>query len=180
MDLIETARLYAKKAHEGQVRRLTNEPYFVHVEAVANLLKQEGFSAEVVAAGYLHDTVEDTDVSITDIEGAFGKKVAALVQFNTENKALSWEDRKKHTIDTLDGASLEERVLVAADKLDNISSLLSHQNKKDLWSAFKRGPEKQEWYYKNVALKLLSGEDEPQRLFLQLNEKVNELFSKHL
>jgi (p)ppGpp synthase/HD superfamily hydrolase len=153
INLIEKAKEFAIKAHEGQFRKTAKVPYITHPIAVSKILADAGLSDELVAAGYLHDTVEDTLVTIEEIEDLFGKKVGKYVRFNTENKALSWEERKTHTIKSLPNATLEERALVVADKYDNLSSLLREEERlgEDVWQHFNRSKDLQMWYYKSVA-----------------------------
>ncbi|MDF0725390.1 HD domain-containing protein [Cytobacillus sp. S13-E01] len=181
MSLVDKARDFAMNAHKEQKRKLTSEPYFVHLEGVAQTLRDAGFSEEVVAAGYLHDVVEDTSTTIEEIEKIFGKKIAVLVMSNTETKALSWEIRKQHTIDSIEGASLEIKALIAADKLDNINSLLEacRIDGDGIWESFNRGYAKQSWYYKALVKAILAGIDESDlpAFFHELREKSIELFS---
>ncbi|WP_246943208.1 HD domain-containing protein [Bacillus pinisoli] len=152
MDLIEKARNFAQQAHEGQLRRLTDDPYFIHPEGVATILQEAGMSDEIIAAGYLHDTVEDTNATILDIKNEFGSNIASIVAGNTEDKSKTWEERKQHTIDLVRTASFEIKCLVAADKLDNLRSLMtSSETVDDIWSHFKRGEKQQAWYYSELA-----------------------------
>ena len=68
----------ATKAHEGQLRK-TGEPYIIHPLAVKKILEEWGMDEDTVIAGVLHDTVEDTELSLKEIEDTFGKDVAFLV-----------------------------------------------------------------------------------------------------
>ncbi|AZB42615.1 bifunctional (p)ppGpp synthetase/guanosine-3',5'-bis(diphosphate) 3'-pyrophosphohydrolase [Bacillus sp. FJAT-42376] len=178
--MISEAKRFAEFVHRGQVRRLTGVPYFVHVENTATILLKAGASDELVAAGYLHDTVEDTDTSMEDIRSKFGGSVADLVAFNTEDKKKTWEERKQATIDHAAGASLEEKMLLAADKLDNLQSMEQGLIKygDELWNHFSRGKEQQAWYYRNVAKELfaqLKPEEVP-TYFYTLDRLQNRLF----
>lgn len=144
---------FATKAHEGQYRKATSEPYIVHPINVANMLEEAGFQEEVIVAGLLHDTVEDTTVTIEEIRNIFGENVAKMVASNTENKELGWEARKQHTISSLVNAPFEVKALVVADKLDNLTQLKRDSKtlgEDELWKSFKRGREKQKWYYEGV------------------------------
>lgn len=180
MNLLDRARLFATKAHEGQVRKATNTPMISHPIRVAETLKEAGFSDEVIAAGYLHDTVEDTSVTQEDIFKEFGKEVSLIVQGNTENKDHSWEMRKQHTIDWVAKAPLEIKALIVADKLDNLQSLIKDYETlgEELWTNFKRGKEQQAWYFKGVATNMYKGLNlEKAPLFFALYEqKVEEFF----
>ncbi|MFZ3589909.1 HD domain-containing protein [Bacillus sp. DJP31] len=163
MHLIEKAKEFAKAAHQGQTRKLSDEPYFVHAEGVATILREAGLSRELIAAGYLHDTVEDTSATIQDIHELFGEKVAEIVGGNTEDKTKSWEERKSHTIEELKAASFEVKCLVVADKLDNLRSFVSEakvDNNRDIWAQFKRGKQEQRWYFKGVASALFENTEE--------------------
>lgn len=180
--LIEKAKQFAKKAHEGQMRKLTGTPMFEHLERVANILQEAGFPEEVVAAGFLHDTVEDTDVTIEDILLHFGEKVAFIVAGHTEDKTKSWEERKQATIDELadENTSLFIRALIIADRLDNLRSY----NKglalfgEEMWKKFKRGRKEQEWYYRGCLEQMNTGltEEKIPVFFYHYEKEVNELF----
>ena len=76
--LIEKAYIFSAKAHEGQLR-LSGEPYLSHPLEVAYLLAKMGMGPITVSSGLLHDTVEDTLISLEDIEHYFGKEIASLV-----------------------------------------------------------------------------------------------------
>ena len=75
---LESAIDFATKSHSGQKRK-TGEPYIIHPLAVAGILIDWGMDIDTVLAGVLHDTVEDTDTTLEDIEKLFGRDVAFLV-----------------------------------------------------------------------------------------------------
>ena len=77
-DLITRAYNFAEKTHEGQ-KRLSGEPYITHCIAVAEILIDLKVPPEVIAAALLHDTVEDTDVTLKDINKKFGAVIERLV-----------------------------------------------------------------------------------------------------
>src|SRR3989338_304981 len=77
-DLIECAYNFAQKAHLGQFRK-SGEPYFLHVYATAKILAEFGMTPTMIAAGFLHDVIEDTPVTATELEHAFGKDITTLV-----------------------------------------------------------------------------------------------------
>ena len=77
-DVIERAYRVANKAHSGQ-KRASGEPYINHCLAVASILQDMGAPVPVIAAALLHDTVEDTSVSLNDVRRDFGDEVAKLV-----------------------------------------------------------------------------------------------------
>ena len=87
VDLITAAYQRAEQAHSGQ-RRKSGEPYFTHCVAVASILAEMKMDAESVAAGLLHDVVEDSDVSVEMLRGEFGSTIAKLVDGVTKLKNL--------------------------------------------------------------------------------------------
>ena len=97
MDIKEKAKMFAIKAHMGQVRKSElDKPMIIHPLSVGMLLEEYGYDDNVIAAGYLHDVVEDTKYTIEEIEKIFGKDIASLVMTASEpDKSLSWEERKK-------------------------------------------------------------------------------------
>lgn len=77
MNVIEKAFTFATKVHDGQIRKTEpDKPMIIHPISVANILKEYGFDDNVVAAGYLHDVVEDTKYTIEDIRDNFGDDIA--------------------------------------------------------------------------------------------------------
>jgi len=177
MELIDKALQIASLAHEGQYRKNTKIPYIAHPVAVGMILQKAGYHDGMIAAGVLHDTVEDTDLTIADIERDFGKEVAMIVEGCSEpDKSLSWEERKEHTIEYLRTAPEEIRIVACADKLHNVRSIrqdVEHSGE-EVWSRFKRGKEQQEWYYRNVMQSLGYSSEFP--LLEELKLEVERLF----
>lgn len=155
----QRAKVFAEKAHQGQMRKNSAEPYITHPIRVAEQLEQAGFAEEVVCAGYLHDVVEDTAYEIEDIEAKFGSKVAHLVASHTEDKSKTWQARKQHTIDTIRTAEKEVKYVIVADKLDNLLSLEKaiDEHGNAVWSHFNAGFEKQKWYNESIAENMRTG-----------------------
>ncbi|GBQ35254.1 HD domain-containing protein [Gluconacetobacter azotocaptans] len=85
-DLVSRAAAFATAAHAGvgQRRKYTNEPFIVHPRRVAELVASTGARDEVVAAAWLHDVVEDTHVTLAEIEAVFGAEIATLVDMVTD------------------------------------------------------------------------------------------------
>lgn len=141
---------FATLAHAGQFRKGTNIPYILHPLTVAKLLITRECPEHMIIAAILHDTVEDTPVTLAEIETTFGAQIAHLVRGLSEpNKSLPWEIRKQHTIDDLRGADMEVLVIACADKLDNIRA--THEalqlSGEAAWERFARSRDKQRWYY---------------------------------
>ncbi|OLS40615.1 HD domain-containing protein [Bacillus sp. MRMR6] len=178
MELIEKALQIASKGHLGQVRKNTDIPYFTHPVAVGMILMKAGCRDELVAAGILHDTVEDTKLTLEDIKREFGPKIAEIVAGCSEpDKSLSWQERKDHTIDFLKIASEEIRIVACADKLHNIKSIYKdyEQVGDSVWSRFNAGKEQQKWYYTNMVESL--GHQSSFPLLEELKTEVERLFT---
>ena len=177
--LIDQAKRFAEKAHAGQVRKLKDEPFMNHPTNVASTLLAAGFDETVVAAGYLHDVVEDTTVEIAQISKEFGEKVKALVEANTEDTQLSWKDRKGQTIQAAKHGSIEVKSLIAADKMDNLTNILKYEKQMGdkVWSAFTKGKQDQYWYYSKVAEAIFENvpEDDIPSFFFEYKKLVHSL-----
>lgn len=153
MSMLHEAILFSANAHAGQKRKGTDIPYITHPFEVAQILTEAGCGEPLIVAGLLHDTLEDTHVTAGEIESRFGPEVLALVQSDSEDKSLSWEERKEHTIRYLrKSASREELLLACADKLSNLRSIKAdYQTDGDrIWARFNRGKEQQSWYYSSL------------------------------
>ena len=150
-DLVESARSYAQKAHEGQTRKGKTVPYFSHVSQVGRTLSNYGFEDEVIAAGYLHDVTEDVeDVTLESIEDEFGPTVRRLVDGASEDdKSLSWKERKENTLEHLEDAPMDEVVVKVSDKIDNVRSMKQEEvaQGEKFWDKFNASYEKQVWYH---------------------------------
>jgi (p)ppGpp synthase/HD superfamily hydrolase len=145
---------FAADAHSGQFRKGSRVPYLVHPLNVAKILIDHGCSDDLAIAGLLHDTVEDTEVTVEEIRTIFGDTVARLVEFVTEPKTLwTWEKRKQHTLAVLNSGEAPVLLLSIADKLDNIRSIRSDLGLRGekAWEHFKRPREKQRWYYQSLS-----------------------------
>lgn len=125
MSVTERARLFAIAAHEavGQTRKYTGEPYYTHVLEVGSILKDFYLPPDVVAAGYLHDTVEDTSVTLDLLDHFFGDNVAYIVEKLTEDKSIRRKERKELTRQKFKAAPLLVRCAKLADMISNTRSL---------------------------------------------------------
>ena len=181
MNIELKAKEFAIKAHKGQVRKSDKEkPMIIHPINVGQILKQYRFDENVVSAGYLHDVVEDTSYEFEDIKDNFNDDIASLVYGASEpDKSLSWEERKKHTIEETKKLDLRHKAVICADKISNLEDLkiLFEIKGKYDFSAFKRGYESQKWYYTEVYNSLIFNEDENNPMFIRLKELIDEIFN---
>jgi GTP diphosphokinase / guanosine-3',5'-bis(diphosphate) 3'-diphosphatase len=120
--LVRRAYAFAEAAHRGQ-RRKDGRAFIAHPVHVARLLASRGYDEEVLAAALLHDVVEDTSVTLAEVRGRFGPRVAELVACVTENPALPLRERKRAYRDRLRRASQAARAICAADKVCNLADL---------------------------------------------------------
>lgn len=184
MRVVEKAIEVATQAHDRQYRKSSGVPYVSHPFMVGMILMKAGCPEELVAAGILHDVVEDTYMTLEDIRLEFGEQVAYIVEGCSEpNKALPWEDRKRHTIDFLKDAPIEIKLVSGADKLHNSLSILREQKLmgEEVWERFKRGRDKQAWYYHGIVESLHSGlpaEHSELFIFQELKRNVYLLFGE--
>jgi (p)ppGpp synthase/HD superfamily hydrolase len=127
--LIHRAIEFAKVAHTGQLRKFTDEPYIIHPLRVAHRLCEHTADTEIISAAILHDVVEDTPVTLIDIEKDFGARIAKLVDEVTDRSKP--EDgvraiRKKIDRDHTAKASPAGQSIKPCDRLDNLSDILDH------------------------------------------------------
>ena len=130
--LIEKAIVFAKEAHGNQKRKYSGEPYFVHPEAVAKIVAEKGGDYEMIAAAYLHDTIEDCDITYERILVEFGKRVADLVleltdvytseSYPTKNRA----ERKRLEAERLWKISDDAKMIKRADIKHNTSDIVAN------------------------------------------------------
>ena len=127
-EMILRAFSFAEKAHEGQLR-LSGEPYIIHPCHVANILIDLGMDAESVAAGFLHDVLEDTAVTREELTEEFGEGVVSLVEGVTKLNKLQFKSKEQAQAENLRKMLLamakDVRVIIIkfADRLHNMRSL---------------------------------------------------------
>ena len=125
--LIEKAYLFAEKAHADQ-KRMSGEPYFYHVAEAGNNCARFGMDATVIAAGLLHDTIEDANVDCETLEKEFGNEIESIVEGVTKLGKLKYQGQERH-VESLRkffvAVAQDVRVLIVklADRLHNLSTL---------------------------------------------------------
>lgn len=179
--LIARAMEYSAQAHHGGTRKGGDIPYIVHPFEVAMILKENAFEDKVVAAGLLHDLLEDTEVSKADLREEFDSEILTLVLAASEKlkgrEDRSWELRKTQTINYLSQeASFINKAIACADKLSNARSILRDLDEEsdDFWQRFSAPKEKQKWYYQSLvdSLKELEG----LKMYYEFKKVVAEIF----
>lgn len=177
----------AFKHHSNQKRKGTNVTYFVHILNVTKYLMFETDDEDVICAGILHDTLEDTSYSKEELIKDFGLNVFNLVNFCTEegndiNKTSielkkTWKQRKQKSIDKIKNANKEELLVYVADKLSNISDMEEDLIliKENYWSRFNASKEEIKWYYESI-LNESKHKLQETRIIKIFENKVNNVF----
>jgi len=177
---IEYAIYFATKAHKDQRRKIEDIDMIFHPFTVGMLLQRSGCDENIVAAGILHDVVEDTSFEFEDIEKEFGKTIRDYVYDSSEpDKSLEWEDRKKHTIEHIKKAPLGSKLIVACDKINNLEDLfksIEKHGEEKSWGALKRGKTIQKWYYCSVYDSCVCEQDENHPIFKRYKNILDLLF----
>ena len=166
--LLDRAIVFAVRAHAGTERRGKGFPYIVHpmeaLEIVATMTRNQ----ELLAAAVLHDTVEDTGVTIEQIRTGFGDRIASLVASESDtmpegvSEEDSWHARKQDAIERLKRASLDAKIVALGDKLSNMRAIARDyaQQGDALWNLFHaKDPKDHEWHYRGLADALRELED---------------------
>jgi guanosine-3',5'-bis(diphosphate) 3'-pyrophosphohydrolase len=126
MSLVLRAASFAADKHRDQRRKGEGAPpYINHPIEVARVLVEVGGVTDppLLAAALLHDTIEDTDTSFAELEGAFGQEVSALVAEVTDDKRLHWRERKRLQEEHAAHRSPRAKLLKLADKICNVRDL---------------------------------------------------------
>lgn len=177
MDKIEYAIYYATKAHQGQKRKQENIDMIFHPFTVGMILQRNGCDEDIVAAGILHDVVEDTKYTFEDIEKEFGKKIRNYVYDASEpDKTLPWIERKEHTIRQIKNAPLGSKLIVACDKINNLEDSLSNIEKYGKDDVLSRNPEEQKWYYTNVYESCIKNTNKNHPIFVRYKKVLDNIF----
>ena len=134
IQIVARAADFAAQRHTRQRRKgEAEEPYFNHLAHVAALLADAGADANLVAAGYLHDTIEDQRVTHAELVEAFSLDVADLVTHVTDEETLLKDHRKRLQVEHAPHLPPRAQMLKMADKISNLNALLTSPPKH--WSA---------------------------------------------
>lgn len=133
MNLEQRAKQFATNAHAGQVRKYTGDPYIIHPEAVADLVRSVvDHTEEMLAAAWLHDVVEDTATTIEEVELEFGHEVAILVGHLSDiSKPTDGNRSVRKSIDLAHTAKAtpDAKTIKLADLINNSGSIVAHDPK---------------------------------------------------
>jgi (p)ppGpp synthase/HD superfamily hydrolase len=148
---------FAAEKHFGQTRKASTTPYIAHVMGVASLVLEAGGDEDLAIAALLHDVVEDCGgvAMLKEVRRRFGKRVAEVVDGCTDAYEVPqspWRERKESYIRRLKKESAATRLVSAADKLNNVRSILSDYRVvgESVWSRFNGRREGTLWYYRTL------------------------------
>lgn len=177
MTMIGTAFLFAMEAHRGQKRK-DGRDYIVHPLEVAMELAKNGAEDAVICAGFLHDTLEDTPVTEEQLRSVFPEEVVSLVKTDSEDKNLTWQERKQLVLESLKSSSAPRgyKMLMCADKLSNLKNIQSEQQKigDAVFDRFKRGKADQKWFFEGLVDAL--GDLSDLKMYQELKDLTKEIF----
>ena len=161
--LLDRAIIFAVNAHANTERRGKGFPYIVHpMEAVAIAATMTP-DQEILAAAALHDTIEDTDVTLELLRNEFSERVAVLVEEESDkfvegvSESDSWHSRKQAAIDRIAAASRDAKIVAMSDKLSNMRAIARDYAQKGdaLWNIFHvTDRSEHEWHYRGLAQSL--------------------------
>ena len=146
---------FAAEKHAAQTRKASTIPYIAHLMGVASLVLEGGGDEDLAIAALLHDVVEDCGGApmLKDVRRRFGKRVADVVDGCTDSDTdpkPPWRERKENYLRHLQRADAGTRMVSAADKLNNVRSILADYREigESVWARFHGGREGTLWYYR--------------------------------
>jgi (p)ppGpp synthase/HD superfamily hydrolase len=153
-EVVNRAVIFAAKAHKDQSRKDPESytPFIQHPVMVGLILQKAGFDDDVIAAGILHDVIEDTNYTKEDLTALFNNNIAELVNnVSEQDKSRPWAERKQQYLENIRICPPEAKAISAADKIHNIRSIIKSINEGiDIWSVFKRGKDMQLGRFKKL------------------------------
>jgi (p)ppGpp synthase/HD superfamily hydrolase len=155
---------FAAEKHKYQTRKASTIPYIAHLMGVASLVLEAGGDEDLAIAALLHDIVEDCGGApmLTKVRRRFGSRVAKIVDGCTDADTYPkppWRERKENYIARLREEDADTRLVSAADKLNNVRSILSDYREigESVWSRFNGKREGTLWYYRTLREEFLRG-----------------------
>ena len=183
--LLDRAIVFALRAHAGTESRGKGFPYIVHPLEAVTIVATMTSDQELLAAAALHDTVEDTDVTIDQIRAEFGDRIASLVAADSDmpvqdmNAEDSWYVRKQAAIDRIAASSHDAKIVAMGDKLSNMRAIARDYAMQGdaLWNLFRVNNRKDhEWHYRGLAEALRELQDT--FAYKEFEQLINQVFTK--
>jgi len=171
---------FAAEKHAGQTRKASTIPYIAHLIGVASLVLEGGGDEDLAIAALLHDVVEDCGGApmLKEVRRRFGSRVAKVVEGCTDSDSdpkPPWRERKENYIRHLKKADADTRLVSAADKLNNVRSVITDYREigEAIWARFRGGREGTLWYYRTLRDEFLRRK--PNRITREFALAVREL-----
>lgn len=158
-DFFNKAVDFAIKAHDGMVRKGHGSPYAIHLFECVSIAETMTNNIDVLCACLLHDTVEDTCVTLDEIKTKFNDNIAYLVDVESEldvpnlTKEQSWKIRRQNAIEKISSANRDAKMVALSDKLSNIRAISRDYSLRgeDFWNIFHNNNKcDHKWYYKGL------------------------------
>lgn len=173
------AFFFAAEKHAEQTRKASTIPYIAHLMGVASLVLEFGGDEDMAIAALLHDVVEDCggEAMLEEVRQRFGNRVAKIVDGCTDAYCIPkppWRPRKEDYLRHLKSADADTRLVSAADKLNNVRSIISDYRSlgESIWERFNGGREGTLWYYRALLREFAR---KPNRLVREFEVAVREL-----
>ena len=184
-ELLDRAIVFAVKAHAGTERRGKGYPYIVHPMEAVEIVATMTADQELLAAAILHDTVEDTEVTVEQLRAEFGERIASLVADESDvmpegmTEEASWHQRKQAAIDRLSKASHDAKMVAMGDKLSNMRAIARDYAEigDEIWNRFHtKDPKEHEWHYRGLADALRELKDT--EAYREFESLINQVFTR--
>lgn len=184
--LLDRAIIFAVRAHAGTERRGKGFPYIVHPMEAMEIVATMTADQELLAAAALHDTVEDTGVTVEQLREEFGERIASLVASESDtfvegvSEEDSWHARKQAAIDRLARAPHDAKMVALGDKLSNMRAIARDYAVQGdaLWKIFHANdPKDHEWHYRGLADSLRELQDT--FAFKEFEQLINQVFGEY-
>ena len=175
--LLDKAILLAVEAHKNTERRGKGFPYIVHPMEAMSIVASMTNDQELLAAAALHDTVEDTHITVEDIRREFGDE--SDIEIPDMDEKDSWHMRKQAAIDHLAAASRDAKMVALGDKLSNMRAIARDfaVQGDQLWQLFHvKQKRDHEWHYRGLASSLSSLSDT--FAYQEFTALIDQVFSK--
>ena len=175
--ILQKAFDFATEKHSNQLRKASKFPYMLHIYDVAHILYKNHADETTILAGILHDTLEDTYTTPSEIETLFGKEVLEIVMEETENKSLSYKERKQERIDSLKHGNIQSKMVKCADMLSNLSDIKTDLSLMGdhVWAKFNAPKQDIEWYYSSMIESMQELNSLPE---MKMYQQLKKLFLK--
>lgn len=152
MEIAKKAFGVAIEKHKTQKTKIKGTPFVIHPIDAGNILISEGCDNNLIAAGFLHDTIEDTSYTLDELKKDFNEDVKNLVEFSTEDMAKSWQQRKEEMISKCKTGRKRELLLEFADKFSNLKTASNEKEEfgKEVFNNFSGSYEEIKDYYSRM------------------------------